>query len=41
MLLLAQEGLSSDQIADRLKTRREIVCMWRKRFSEKRLRNGR
>jgi transposase-like protein len=32
MILLAQQGLSNDQIADRLSTRREIVSRWRKRF---------
>lgn len=37
MILLAQRGLSNDQIADRLSTRREIVSRWRKRFFEKRL----
>ena len=37
MMLLAQQGLSNDQIADRLSTRREIVSRWRKRFFEKRL----
>ena len=37
MILLAHQGLSNDQIADRLCTRREIVSRWRKRFFEKRL----
>jgi transposase len=37
MILLAQQGLSNDQIADRLSARREIVSRWRKRFFEKRL----
>ena len=37
MMLLAQQGLSNDQIADRLSTRREIISRWRKRFFEKRL----
>jgi hypothetical protein len=37
MIPLAQQGLSNDQIADRLCTRREIVSRWRKRFFEKRL----
>jgi Winged helix-turn helix len=37
MILLAQQGLSNDQIADCLSTRREIVSRWRKRFFEKRL----
>ncbi len=38
MILLAHRGLSNDQIADHLATRREIVSMWRKRFFEQRLR---
>jgi len=38
MILLAHHGLSNDEIADRLATRREIVSMWRKRFFEQRLR---
>lgn len=37
MILLAAEGLSNDQIASRLDTRREVVSMWRKRFFEQRL----
>jgi len=37
MILLAAEGLSNDEIAARLDTRREIVSMWRKRFFEERL----
>lgn len=37
MILLAAEGLSNDQIAARLDTRREVVSMWRKRFFEERL----
>lgn len=37
MILLAHQGLSNDEIADRLSTRREIVSLWRKRFFEKRL----
>ena len=37
MILLAHQGLSNDEIADRLSTRREIVSRWRKRFFEKRL----
>jgi transposase len=28
MVLLAHQGLSNDQIAERLSTRREIVSMW-------------
>lgn len=38
MILLAHRGLSNDQIAEHLSTRREIVSMWRKRFFEQRLR---
>ena len=34
MVLLAAQGLSNDQIAARLDTRREVVSMWRKRFFE-------
>jgi Winged helix-turn helix len=37
MVLLAHQGLSNDEIADRLSTRREIVSLWRKRFFEERL----
>jgi hypothetical protein len=37
MILLATEGLSNEQIAVRLDTRREVVSMWRKRFFEKRI----
>jgi hypothetical protein len=37
MILLAADGLSNDQIAARLDTRREVVCFWRKRFSAERL----
>src|SRR6266446_9383595 len=37
MILHAAEGLSNDQIASRLDTRREVVSMWRKRFFEERL----
>ena len=37
MILLAADGLSNDQIAARLDTRREVVSMWRKRFFEERL----
>ena len=32
MVLLAAEGLSNDEIAGRLDTRREVVGRWRKRF---------
>ena len=34
MVLLAAQGLSNDEIARRLNTRREVVSMWRKRFFE-------
>ena len=37
MVLLAAEGLRNDQIADRLRCRREVVSQWRKRFFEQRL----
>lgn len=37
MILHAAEGLSNDQIAQRLDTRREVVSLWRKRFFEERL----
>lgn len=37
MVLLAALGLTNDEIGRRLDTRREVVCMWRKRFFEKRL----
>ena len=37
MILLAAEGLSNDQIAACLRSRREVVSMWRKRFFEERL----
>ena len=37
MILLAAQGISNDQIAEKLDTRREVVCMWRKRFFEQRL----
>ena len=37
MILLAAEGLANDEIAQRLDSRREVVCLWRKRFFEKRL----
>ncbi len=37
MILSAAEGLSNEQIAVRLGTRREVVSMWRKRFFEKRI----
>jgi len=37
MILLASQGLSNEQIAQRLDTRREVVSMWRKRFFDQRL----
>jgi hypothetical protein len=37
MILLAAEGLTNDQIAARLDTRREVVSFWRKRFFAERL----
>lgn len=37
MILMAAEGLSNDEIATRLDTRREVVSMWRKRFFDERL----
>jgi len=37
MILLAAEGLTNDQIAARLDTRREVVSAWRKRFFAERL----
>ena len=37
MILLAAEGLSTDEIAARLDIRRVIVWKWRKRFFEQRL----
>ena len=37
MILHAAEGLTNDQIAQRLDTRREVVSLWRKRFFEQRL----
>ena len=37
MILLAEQGLANDEIANSLSTRREIVSRWRKRFFEKRL----
>ena len=35
MVLLAADGLRNDQIADRLRCRREVVSQWRKRFFER------
>ena len=37
MVLYAAEGLSNDEIAHGLDTRREVVSQWRKRFFEQRL----
>lgn len=37
MVLYAAQGLSNDDIARCLDTRREVVSQWRKRFFEKRL----
>jgi hypothetical protein len=37
MVLLAAQGLRNDEIGRRLDTRREVVCMWRKRFFDERL----
>jgi transposase len=37
MVLLAADGLSNDQIAAHLDTRREVVSLWRKRFFEDRM----
>lgn len=37
MILLAADGLSNEEIARALRTRREVVSMWRKRFFEQRL----
>ena len=37
MILLAAQGLTNDEIANRLGTRREVVSMWRKRFHKHRL----
>ena len=37
MVLLAAQGLSNDEIAASLGTRREVVSLWRKRFFEERL----
>ena len=38
MVLLAEQGLRNDQIAERFNCRREVVSQWRKRFFETRLR---
>jgi len=37
MILLAAQGMSNDEIAGHLNTRREVVSRWRKRFFEHRL----
>lgn len=37
IILLANEGCSNKEIAERLDTRREVVSFWRKRFFEQRL----
>jgi len=37
MILLAAQGLDSNEIAGRLDTRRKVVWLWCKRFYEKRL----
>ena len=37
IVLYAAEGLSNQEIGDRLDTPREVVSMWRKRFHDKRL----
>ncbi len=35
MILLAADGLTNCEIAERLATRREVVSRWRKRFAQK------
>lgn len=37
IVLLAQKGLGNNEIAERLDTRREVVCFWRKRFFDQRM----
>ncbi len=37
IIILANEGMGNNEIAERLDTRREVVCFWRKRFFEQRL----
>lgn len=37
IVLLAAQGLSNDQIADKVDMPRQIVSKWRKRFFEKRM----
>jgi transposase len=35
MILMTAQGMSNDEIATRLDTRREVVSLWRKRFYKK------
>lgn len=37
MILMAAQGMSNDDIAHSLSTRREVVSLWRKRFYDNRL----
>ena len=37
IVLLAAEGLANSEIAERLDTRREVACFWRKRFFKQRM----
>ena len=37
IVLLAAEGLANSEIAERLDTRREVACFWRKRYFEQRM----
>ena len=37
MILSAADGVTNDEIAERLDTRREVVSLWRKRFFADRL----
>ena len=37
MILMAAQGMSNEEIAARLDTRREVVSLWRKRFFKERL----
>jgi hypothetical protein len=37
MVLMAPDGLRNDQIAARLRCRRDVVSQWRKRFFEQRV----
>jgi hypothetical protein len=37
MVLMAADGLRNDQIAARLRCRRDVVSQWRKRFFEQRV----